>query len=567
MVEDVGTFISNHIPDAQLRGRNYFCVCLWCDGGEKREKTMVIDSDTGKFTCNRKNNCGVNGNLFTIKEKLGIQTTPKHFYRPKAEYKPIKKTLPIVKYVEMPFFTQRGINQNTIKNFKVYESKYNNQKAYCFPYFYQGKLANIKYRLKDKKFAQEKDNYSTLWNISNIDYTKKLYIVEGEMDCMSMWQNGMTNVVSVPSGVSNLNWIDNNWEELERLSTIVLALDNDVAGNEAVEKISKRLGKHRCRRMIFTGFKDANEACMGGRENNLYEVIEEEDMKPELIAQPLDFLKQGLARMNNPDYAKGFESAFNLSFNNKKFEGYRKGETTIWTGAEGRGKTTMVFNEMCHQMVFNNCKICIASLETDPSSWMQKIIKQLKGDEISPKDFENLLIYLQDKMSIVNYKGSINPDDLFECLEYSARRFGATHFVIDNLMRINLDLRDGYKGHKDFINKLTAFSQEFGVHTHLICHQKKLDEQKRFAKPRVSGILGSSELANAVDNVFLIHRIDDEENANHDEKFNAILKIGKQREGGHIFKKFLHFHIKNETFNESQEADLNKFMNRILGRC
>jgi twinkle protein len=559
---DLREIINKYIPDAQLIGKNYHARCLWCNGGDHLKSSMVIDYQEGTFTCNRKNSCGVSGNLYTLKEKLGIDTKPKYIYQSKKQFKPIKKDL-IVQEKEINFFKDRCIKNETVKYFKIYLGKYNNEDALCFPYFYQGKLANIKYRLKNKDFRQEKDPYSTLWNIDNIDYSKELIIVEGEMDCLSLYQYGMKNVVSVPCGVSNLNWIDNNWEELEQLNSIILALDNDKAGNEAVENISKRLGKHRCKRMIFGKYKDANEACMDGYSDCLREIIKVEDMKPTYIAKTTDFINEGLSRRNNPDYARGFQSAFALERDGKKFNGYRKGAVTIWSAFEGRGKTTMVFNEMCYQMVFNKCNVCIASLETDPVSWLEKILRQLKGDNVQDDEYNILMNWLSDKLSIINFRGMIEPNDLFECFEYAAKRFGITHFVIDNLMRINLDLRDGYKGHKEFINKICAFSQTYGTHVHLVCHQKKPNDNIKIPKPKVSGILGSSELANAVDNVFLVHKIEDEEAKESNTKFNAALRIGKQREGGDCFNIKLHFFKKSETFDKDDKPRLDKYLIEI----
>lgn len=564
-MEDIACIINKHFPDAKLSGRNYFVECFKCGGGERHQKSLVIDSSTGQYVCNRKNNCGVSGNIWTLRKELGILPEKKYVSKPqnrvKAIPKPIKKEIK-TQEKEISFFKKRNINPDTVKFFKVSQDSYNEKPAILFPYYYHGELVNIKYRLSGKRFAQEKDPFHTLWNLDTVVPSKDLYIVEGEADAMSMWQSGYKNVVSVPSGVSNLNWIDNNWDELEDFDTIVLALDNDNAGNEAVEKISLRLGKHRCKRMIFKGFKDANEACMAGYDKCLREVIEVKELRPDPITKATGFEDKIIFMRNDSEFDVGFKSGFDIRKSDGEFKGFRRGATTIWTGFEGRGKTTMVFNEMCYQMTYNSCNVCIASLETHPASWLEKLTKQLRGQRCTDEEIKIILRWLNDKLSIVNFRGMIDQELLFECMEYSAKRYGTDHFVIDNLMRINLDLRDGYKGHKEFINKLCAFSQDYGVHVHLVCHQRKSYNGNE-THPSVSGILGSSELANAVDNVFLVRKVTDENRTENDGDYKAVLRVGKQREGGSNIAIGMYYFVHSETFSRSMKHDKTVFMKKI----
>ena len=66
--------------------------------------------------------------------------------------------------------------------------------------------------------------------------------------------------LSVPSGVSNLGWIDNDYEALSRFENIYIAMDNDEAGQKAAKAIAKRLGLQRCRTVQYPeGINDAND--------------------------------------------------------------------------------------------------------------------------------------------------------------------------------------------------------------------------------------------------------------------------------------------------------------------
>ena len=550
-------FILKYFPQGKAIGRHYKTQCLWCLKNE-----MVIDLETGKFCCNRKNNCGVTGNIKTLKKKLGL--VDKFICHHKSHFKPIKKDI-VQTHSEIKFFKNRGINESVVRWFKVFIGKYNEKPALCFPYYYKNQLANIKYRMKDKKFAQEKNNYSTLWNIDNVDSGKPLYIVEGEIDAMSMYQFGFQNVVSVPSGVSNLNWIANNFDELEEFENIFLCLDNDKAGDDAVDVISKRLGRHRCKRLKFKGYKDANEALMAGWEGRTADIIRVHDLKPELLVKPNDFIEKAIRRKNNPDYSQGDESAFQLRYKTNKFHGFFRQAVTIWSGVQGHGKTTLILQEMVHQIINNNRNICIASLEQSVEALLFKITKQIIADEYTDDEFMTIANYLNEKIVFIDFIGTINRDVLLEHFSYSAMKFGTNHFVIDNLMKINLSTRDGFKDYKDFINELTGFARKHDCHVHLVAHQRKCENSTKTVLPSVHGILGSSELANAVDNVLLVHRINEDDNIDYPvQDRNQIIHVGKQRVSGDCFSNYFYYYPKSETFHKEDNADLTKYIKKIF---
>ena len=63
-------------------------------------------------------------------------------------------------------------------------------------------------------------------------------VTEGEVDCLSLWQalGGRYTVVSLPNGCKNFKALKNSYEYLDQFENIVLCLDGDKAGREAVER-------------------------------------------------------------------------------------------------------------------------------------------------------------------------------------------------------------------------------------------------------------------------------------------------------------------------------------------
>lgn len=173
----------------------------------------------------------------------------------------------------------RGLSDETIKHFRL---GYNKEKdAIAIPNFKNEELINIMYRLihpegRQSKYIQEKDAEVWMFNDRGVDFSKrtgKLLIVEGQFDCMSTWQSGIKNVVSVGSGKESYGmWI----ELLDPIAEVYIAYDNDKPGREASYKFAERLGIEKCKEVSFPeDIKDANDFFKKYTRKDLIERIEE----------------------------------------------------------------------------------------------------------------------------------------------------------------------------------------------------------------------------------------------------------------------------------------------------
>ncbi|MBR7538906.1 toprim domain-containing protein, partial [Mycobacterium tuberculosis] len=82
------------------------------------------------------------------------------------------------------------------------------------------------------------------------DSAKAVLIVEGELDAMSLYEYGIA-ALSVNQGAGNHQWIDSDFDRLERFPEIFLWFDNDEAGQKGVREVAQRLGLDRCRIVKF----------------------------------------------------------------------------------------------------------------------------------------------------------------------------------------------------------------------------------------------------------------------------------------------------------------------------
>lgn len=168
------------------------------------------------------------------------------------------------------FKNVRKIDQFVLKEMNITEEKYyqpaqkKEMTNIVFNYFEGETLVNKKYRSGGKDFTQTKGGKPILYNINSIIGKKECYIMEGEIDVLSLIQIGIKNCVSIPNGA---NWNENYWinsmQYLEGIETFYICTDNDEKGHKTAEKIANKLGYDKCERVLFEG-KDANSDLQNG---------------------------------------------------------------------------------------------------------------------------------------------------------------------------------------------------------------------------------------------------------------------------------------------------------------
>jgi hypothetical protein len=161
----------------------------------------------------------------------------------------------------------RNLSVEVIAEYKIGEDDRGN---IIFPFLKREKLLMAKKR-EPKEGAKPKPTAAncepTLMGWHTVeDNDRELYIVEGEIDALSLWDYGFRPALSVPYGGgqgAKQQWIENDYEGLLRFEKIYLVLDDDEQGDLAAEEITRGLGHHRCLRVRLPK-KDANECLVHG---------------------------------------------------------------------------------------------------------------------------------------------------------------------------------------------------------------------------------------------------------------------------------------------------------------
>lgn len=169
----------------------------------------------------------------------------------------------------MRYFNSRRISEATLKAFGISADKNGD---IVFPFYRDGINVFEKFRHPRKPQPKERKEWQfpgaqgILFGMDLCSFAQPLIITEGQIDALSLYEAGARNVVSVPGGCGNLDWIDSCWDWLERFQTIILFGDNDEPGRKMVRDVVRRLDEARC--MVVDSYpdrpdgkpcKDANE--------------------------------------------------------------------------------------------------------------------------------------------------------------------------------------------------------------------------------------------------------------------------------------------------------------------
>lgn len=140
-----------------------------------------------------------------------------------------------------PYLTKRGISAEVQAQAGVGKSRYKGFVGIPW-YLPDGRLANVKYRAtRGKTFFYERGGYpirQLVYNAQNVRTSDKLIVCEAEIDALS-WQTAGYNAIAVGGVAFNRRQAD----IIRTLpyTTIILAGDNDKAGNRFNEQASATL--------------------------------------------------------------------------------------------------------------------------------------------------------------------------------------------------------------------------------------------------------------------------------------------------------------------------------------
>ena len=439
------------------------------------------------------------------------------------------------------WFKGRGISQNTLRENKITEERYyqpakgKEMNNVVFNYFEDGVLVNKKYRSADKCFTQSKGTKKTLYGIDDIT-GDEAYIVEGEMDKLSLWEVGVKNCISLPNGAKDVNEVFENTPQLNDLKVVYIAVDMDTAGQQAERELIKRFGKWRCKRIHFKG-KDANDDLQNGcLIESLVEPVEYpvdgcftvKDFYDDL----LDFYDNGYEDTIKPKGARW--GRFNQEFS------ILMGQLTVITGIPSHGKSEFTEDYVLSLVNDYGYKASFYTPEHRPVKYhlgrvASKVIgKPFTGvSRMTKTELDQFKTWSEDKVffTMPEQGEKVTWDYLFEKFKEQMFKFGIDFFVVDAFNKVRRKDPESRAEIEDTLMRLTQFVQDYNVHLFLVAHPTKMKKKEdgTYSKPTLYDVKGTGDFRDQAHNGLCVYRyFDTVEQSGYTQVTNLKTKFSHQ---------------------------------------
>jgi twinkle protein len=369
---------------------------------------------------------------------------------------------------------------------------------------------------------------------------REVIITEGEIDALS-WAAFGYPALSVPFGGGKggkQNWIESDFERLERFEKIYISTDMDKPGDEAAEEIAARLGRHRCYRVKLK-HKDANECLVAGiGEFAMREAIDKaQSLDPDGLKRPGEYTDK-VIHLFWPahDQPEGYTLPYGKL--TERFH-LRPAEVTLWSGASGSGKSQIISDCVPH-WIKQGSRVCLASLEMKGEQTLRRMVKQAGGiDRPTAPYIGRVMEYLDSGLLLYERVGKAGVGPLLEVFDYARAKYGCDQFIIDSLMRLGI-AQDDYNGQEKAVFQIVDWTIQHNVHLHLVAHSRKGERGQ--GAPETEDIKGAMEIGANAFNILTVWR-----NRRHEEELTAapneairseleqkagvLLNVAKQRNG------------------------------------
>lgn len=438
----------------------------------------------------------------------------------------------------------RNIDKETCKKYDYQISLDNTKHLANYRHRTSGKTIAQKTRTKDKQFRWTGNSKEIMLFGQHLfsGGGPRLVITEGEIDTLSISKvfKNKYPVVSIPNGAANaVKDIKANYEWVNSFKEIVIAFDNDQAGQNVVEEVVNLFEPTKAKVVRFNdGFKDANDYLMKGEEKLLINTIwNAEVLRPQGIHSAEDIgTFEDLWENDKPGIPYKFPKL------NEMTMGIYPGQVIGVTAGSGIGKTTFV-KQLAHDLLVNqNKKIAMVMLEEQIKKTKKSLLaidlginyrnfrldNSIANKEEANKSYEKL--FSNRKLMFFDHFGSINSQTLIDKLRYMKVVEGVDILILDHISMIvsGSDL-DERKELDVIMTNLASMCKELELTIIYVVHlsrssSKNYNEGSQISLRDLRGSAGIEQMSYTV--IGLERNQQDEE-----EKNKVNIRVLKNRDG------------------------------------
>lgn len=235
----------------------------------------------------------------------------------------------------------------------------------------------------------------------------------------------------------------------------------------------------------------------------------------------------------------------------KRMRGLKTGYTSVISGLRASGKSSVI-SEICLDCVEAGNKVDVYSGELSPQNFMRWMNLQAAGKayaeptqfegyyNVSRQNQDKIAEWLSNNFSLYNNEYGNDFLAIKDQLERKFERNKPDLVILDNLMAFDIkSLSDNkYEAQTAFTWTLHEMAQKYDIHIMFVAHPRKA-----MGFLRLDDISGTADIGNAVDNAFIVHRVNNDFKRlsmqmfgwkADDDLYTAsnVIEIAKDRDGG-----------------------------------
>ena len=512
--------IAEAIAQSNNAGR---IACPYCSSDRKKsntkDMTVTVQSDGAiLYHCHH---CSANGSLQPQQPKL---------YKVKQMPVAITVEQSALQPYHYQYLATRGISQSTADKMGLFGAdKYfakldKHSDAIAFPYYREGKLVAVKYRsFPEKAFTQDAGGAHDFFGIDNLIKGEPIVIVEGEIDALTLMEIGIQNVVSVPSGApikvadgrslpsedKRFSYVWNATEYLDAAPYVILATDQDTAGQALAEELSRRIGKEKCRLAKFPT-KDLNELYLNdpARDTEGYDPARNiMDVLETAIPYPIAGLSSAdtYADRLNDLYSKGSGKGFSTGYSSvDNIYTVAPSQLTVVTGYPSSGKSNFVDQIMVNLARNEDWKFAICSFENQPEIHISRLMELYTKrrffdgkDRMTQTEKERAFKWVNDHFVFIDTGGDepSTIESILDRTKAAIRRMGVRGMVIDPYNYIDLKHNSTEtEAISSMLSKVQKFVKTYDMHCWFVAHPSKI-QRSGVEQPRPDGMSIAGSMA------------------------------------------------------------------------
>ena len=557
---------------------SFYLQCPCCP--EKRRKkdveTLFIDLKTKQWFCKH---CGWAGNLiegvqkYTDKDNVWSHNPFLDINRIQLNNDSFFKK-----------FSSHSISKETLKHFKVgfIPDQYipvdcTEQSVAAYPYFHNGSLVNIVY--SGKYLTSEYGGIKSIFNYDAIN-NETTYITLNELELLSLYEAGITNVISLFGGISmskpdshfrNMLLDTLSHPEVERrfkkVNKFIIALPNKEQSTFLIEELVRRLGKEKCWiiqppmagytwNTILQNFskEGLRRILNNAKAPKIRGILEVDDVEDQIDS----LFEQGMTR----GASTGFDTL-------DEYYTVVPGQWTVVTGVPGHGKSNVLDHIMVNLAKYSGWRFGIFSPENQPTSrHFASIMEKYAGQpfdkgrpgRMTEDKKDEAKRWVKDHFSVIlpHEDDSWSLEGILDLAKSLVYRKGIKGLVIDPWNEIDHN-RENNMSETEYISKALTTMRNFArihqVHIWLVAHPAKLykDKDGKYPVPTPYDIAGSAHFRNKADNAITVWR-----NAGRPDQTVADVHVQKIRykEVGKLGRASLRFDPPSGCFIDDIDQDL-----------